>query len=129
MLEQWNDKGAWLLLLVLPLGALFFRKGLLIVAFVLLLPLPKNSYALGWQDLWQRPDQQALKAYQQQDYAKAAEKFENPDWKAAAYYQANEYDKALKTYQSQAEQTATSFYNQGNALAQSGQFKRSLSRL
>ncbi|MDD1615167.1 MAG: uncharacterized protein CG439_245 [Methylococcaceae bacterium NSP1-2] len=126
MLEQWNDKGAWLLLLVLPLGALFFRKGLLIVAFVLLLPLPKNSYALGWQDLWQRPDQQALKAYQQQDYAKAAEKFENPDWKAAAHYQAGEYDKALKTYQSQAEQTATSFYNQGNALAQSGQLKDAL---
>jgi Ca-activated chloride channel family protein len=126
MLEQWNDKGAWLLLLVLPLGALFFRKGLLIVAFVLLLPLPKNSYALDWQDLWQRPDQQALKAYQQQDYAKAAEKFENPDWKAAAYYQANEYDKALKTYQSQVEQTADNFYNQGNALAQSGQLKEAL---
>jgi Ca-activated chloride channel family protein len=126
MLEQWNDKGAWLLLLVLPLGALFFRKGLLIVAFVLLLPLPKNSYALAWQDLWQRADQQALKAYQQQDYAKAAEKFDNPDWKAAAQYKAGEYDKALKTYQSQAQQSADNFYNQGNALAQSGQLKEAL---
>ncbi len=126
MLEQWDDKGVWLLLLVLPLGALFFRKGLLCVAVLLLLPLPKNSYALDWQDLWQRPDQQALKAYQQQDYAKAAEKFANPDWKAAAQYKAGEYDKALKTYQSQAEQTAASFYNQGNALAQSGQLKEAL---
>jgi Ca-activated chloride channel homolog len=126
MLEQWDDKGAWLLLLVLPLAALFFRKGLLMVAFVLLLPLPKNSYALEWQDLWQRPDQQALKAYQQQDYAKAAEKFENPDWQAAAHYKAGEYDKALKTYQSEAKQTAENFYNQGNALAQSGQLKEAL---
>lgn len=126
MLEQWDDKGAWLLLLVLPLGALFFRKGLLVVALLLLLPLPKNSYALDWQDLWQRPDQQALKAYQQQDYAKAAEKFENPDWKAAAHYQAGEYDKALKTYQNQAKQTEDSVYNQGNALAQSGQLKEAL---
>lgn len=126
MLEQWDDKGAWLLLLVLPIGALFFRKGLLIVAFVLLLPVPKNSYALAWQDLWQRPDQQALKAYQKQDYAKAAEKFKNPDWKAAAEYKAGEYDKALKTYQSQAEQSATNIYNQGNALAQSGQLKEAL---
>lgn len=126
MLEQWDDKGAWLLLLVLPLGALFFRKGLLVVALLLLLPLPKNSYALDWQDLWQRPDQQALNAYQQQDYAKAAEKFENPDWKAAAHYQAGEYDKALKTYQSEAKQTEDSVYNQGNALAQSGQLKEAL---
>jgi|WetSurSiteA1Bulk_404760.scaffolds.fasta_scaffold00044_4 Ca-activated chloride channel homolog len=126
MLEQWDDKGAWLLLLVLPLAALFFRKGLLVVALVLLLPLPKNSYAFDWQDLWQRPDQQALKAYQQQDYAKAAEKFTNPDWQAAAHYKAGEYDKALKTYQSEATQTADNFYNQGNALAQSGQLKEAV---
>ena len=127
MLEQWNDQGAWLLLLVLPLAALFFRKGLLCVALLLvLLPLPKNSYAFEWQDLWQRPDQQALKAYQQGDYAKAAEKFENPNWQAAAHYQAGEYEKALKTYQTQTEQTADNIYNQGNALAQSGQLKEAI---
>ncbi|MDP3008619.1 MAG: VWA domain-containing protein [Methylococcales bacterium] len=125
-LEQWDDKGAWLLLLVLPLAAVFFRKGFLMVAFVLLLPLPKNSYAFDWQDLWQRPDQQALKAYQQQDYTKAAEKFENPDWQAAAHYKAGEYDKALKTYQSVPQQTSDNFYNQGNALAQSGKLKEAL---
>ena len=126
MLEQWNDQGAWLLLLVLPLAALFFRKGLLCVALLVLLPLPKNSYAFDWQDLWQRPDQQALKAYQQGDYAKAAEKFENPNWQAAALYQAGEYEKALKTYQSQTEQTADNIYNQGNALAQAGQLKEAI---
>ena len=126
MLEQWNDQGAWLLLLVLPLAALFFRKGLLCVALLVLLPLPKNSYAFEWQDLWQRPDQQALKAYQQGDYAKAAEKFENPNWQAAAHYQAGEYEKALKTYQTQTEQTADNIYNQGNALAQSGQLKEAI---
>ncbi|MCX7066632.1 MAG: VWA domain-containing protein [Methylococcales bacterium] len=126
MLEQWNEQGAWLLLLVLPLAALFFRKGLLCVALLVLLPLPKNSYAFDWQDLWQRPDQQALKAYQQGDYAKAAEKFENPNWQAAALYQAGEYEKALKTYQSQTEQTADNIYNQGNALAQAGQLKEAI---
>ena len=126
MLEQWNDQGAWLLLLVLPLAALFFRKGLLCVALLVLLPLPKNSYAFEWQDLWQRPDQQALKAYQQGDYAKAAEKFENPNWQAAAHYQAGDYEKALKTYQTQTEQNADNIYNQGNALAQSGQLKEAI---
>ncbi len=125
-LEQWEEQGVWLLLLVLPLGALFFRKGFLCVALLLLLPYPKNSYAFEWQDLWQRPDQQALQAYQQKDYAKAAEQFDNPDWKAAAHYQGGDYDKALKTYQSQENQTANNLYNQGNALAQSGQLKEAL---
>ncbi|MEI6706316.1 MAG: VWA domain-containing protein [Methylococcales bacterium] len=126
MLEQWNDQGAWLLLLVLPLGALFFRKGLLCVALLVLLPLPKNSYAFEWQDLWQRPDQQALKAYQQGDYAKAAEKFENPNWQAAAHYKAGDYEKALKTYQTQTEQNADNIYNQGNALAQAGKLEEAI---
>jgi Ca-activated chloride channel family protein len=125
-LEQWNDQGAWLLLLVLPIAALFFRKGLLCVALLVLLPLPKNSYAFEWQDLWQRQDQQALDAYQQGDYTKAIEKFDNPDWQAAAQYKAGDYEKALKTYQSQTEQTADNIYNQGNTLAQAGQLKEAI---
>ena len=36
LLEQWDDKGPWLLLLVLPLAALSFRKGLLAIALFLL---------------------------------------------------------------------------------------------
>jgi Ca-activated chloride channel family protein len=125
-LEQWNDQGAWLLLLVLPIAALFFRKGLLCVALLVLLPLPKNSYAFEWQDLWQRQDQQALEAFQQGDYGKAIEKFDNPDWQAAAHYKAGDYEKALKTYQSQTEKTADNIYNQGNTLAQAGQLKEAI---
>ncbi|MFZ2312319.1 MAG: VWA domain-containing protein, partial [Methylobacter sp.] len=67
LLEQWADKGPWLLLLVLPLAALSFRKGLLCFALLLLLPLPKNSYAFDWQDLWQTRDQQAQQAFKKQD--------------------------------------------------------------
>ena len=86
LLDQWEDKGPWVLLLVLPLAALSFRKGLLCFAFLLLLPLPKNSYAFEWQDLWQSKDQQAQQAYKNNQFEQAAKLFENPDWKAAAYY-------------------------------------------
>ena len=121
LLDQWADKGPWLLLPVLPLAALMFRKGLLCFALLLMLPLPKNSYALGWQDLWQSPDQQAQQAYNKQDFAKAAEQFQNPDWKAAAYYKAGQYDKALENLKD-----SKSAYNQGNALAQAGQLEDAL---
>jgi Ca-activated chloride channel family protein len=124
LLDQWADKGPWLLLLVLPLAALTFRKGLLCFALLLILPLPKNSYALGWQDLWQTKDQQAQQAYKKQDYAKAAEQFENPDWKAAAHYKAGEYDKALEDLKNS--KSESSAYNQGNALAKAGQLEQAI---
>lgn len=128
LLDQWRDKGPWLLLLVLPLAALCFRKGLLTVAFILLLPLPKNSYAIElnkvWQDLWQTKDQQGQQAYQQGDYTKAAELFNNPDWKAAAHYKSGAFDKALENLKKNP--NVNNLYNQGNALAQSGQLKEAL---
>ncbi len=124
LLDQWADKGPWLLLLVLPLAALTFRKGLLCFALLMILPLPKNSYALGWQDLWQTKDQQAQQAYKKQDFAKAAEQFENPDWKAAAHYKAGEYDKALEDLKNS--KSESSAYNQGNALAKAGQLEEAI---
>jgi len=124
LLEQWADKGVWLLLSALPLAALMFRKGLLCFALLVMLPLPKNSYALGWQDLWQTKDQQAQQAYKQQDFAKAAELFGQTDWKAAAQYKAGEYDKALESLKSS--KSASSAYNQGNALAQAGQLEQAI---
>lgn len=123
-LEQWQDMGPWLLLLVLPLTALTFRKGLLCWALLLLLPLPKNSYALDWQDLWRTKDQQAQQAFKQGDYDKAAQLFENPDWKAAAHYKSGKYNEALASLSNTG--TADSFYNQGNALAKTGQLAEAL---
>ena len=124
LLDQWEDIGPWVLLLVLPLAALSFRKGLLCFVLLLLLPLPKNSYAIEWQDLWQSKDQQAQQAYKTNQFEQAAKLFENPDWKAAAHYKAGEYDKALENLKNN--QSALGAYNQGNALAQSGQLEQAI---
>jgi Ca-activated chloride channel family protein len=120
-LEQWDEQGVWLLLLVLPLAALSFRKGLLTIALLLLLPLPKNSYAFGWQDLWQSQDQQAQQAFQAKNYSQAQQQFSNPAWQAAAAYKAGDYDKALEALKA-----APNAYNQGNALAKKGQLQEAL---
>ncbi len=120
-LDQWEDNGAWLIFLVLPWAAWQFRKGVICLAIVFLLPLPKNSYALEWQNLWRTPDQQAQREYQQQQFSQAAEKFENPEWKAAAKYKAADFDNAATQFQS-----LGNAYNQGNALAKKGQLKEAL---
>lgn len=128
LLDQWRDKGPWLLLLVIPLAALNFRKGLLCLALITLLPLPRNSYAFdmnkAWQDLWQTQDQQAQEAYKNGQYEKAAELFENPDWKAAAEYKSGNFDKALENLKDKTD--TNGLYNQGNALAKSGQLQQAL---
>jgi len=122
LIDLWDDLGPWIVLAVLPLAALSFRRGLLCVAFLTLLPLPENSYALDWQDLWRTKDQQAAAAFEQKQYERAVELFENPDWKAAAQYRS---DKA-QTGKLQAPKTATGFYNQGNVLAKSGRFEEAI---
>ncbi|MDO9161280.1 MAG: VWA domain-containing protein [Methylococcaceae bacterium] len=124
LLDQWDDKGPWLLLLALPLAALSFRKGLLCIGLLLLLPLPKNSYAFEWQDLWQNKNQQAQEAFKKNQFEQAAEKFESPEWKAAAQYKAGQYQQAADTLSNS--NTADAAYNQGNAFAQQGQLEQAI---
>lgn len=124
LIDQWNEKGPWLLLLALPLVALQFRKGLLSFAFICLLPFPEPSYALEWKDLWQTQDQQAQQAFKQGNYQQAAEQFESAQWKAAAEYKAGQFDKSTDTLKQ--DKSATGLYNKGNALAKSGKLKEAL---
>ncbi len=127
VLDLWADQGPWLLLAVLPLAALGFRKGVLVLLIFVLAPFPKNSYAFEWQDLWQTPDQQAQQKYRQQQFSEAAKQFNDPQWQGAAHYQAGEYEQALKAYQSAPQAgNADYFYNQGNALARSGQLEQAV---
>jgi Ca-activated chloride channel family protein len=122
LIDLWDDLGPWIVLALLPLAALSFRRGLLCLAFVVLLPLPENAYALDWQDLWLTRDQQAAEAYQRKEYKRAAELFENPDWKAAAQYEADlQVEGEMKT-----PKTAVGFYNQGNVLAKSNRLEEAI---
>lgn len=121
-LDQWEDLGPWLTLLLLPWAALCFRKGLLSLALLcLLLPLPRPAQAFDWQHLWQTADQQAQQAFANQQYEQAASDFENPKWRAAAQYRAGQYQEAAQTLKDQ--QSADDLYNRGNALAKAGELQ------
>jgi len=115
LMTQWDEKGIWLLLLVLPLAALYFRKGLLIIPLVIGLNIPQPSYAFGWQDLWQTQNQQAQQDFKNQHFSEAEQKFTSPEWKAAAQYKAGDFQQAAETLSDT--NTANGHYNRGNALA------------
>jgi Ca-activated chloride channel family protein len=120
--DQWREEGPWLLLALLPLAAVAFRRGWLSpLLLVVLIAPPPEALALEWQDLWLRPDQQAARELAAGEPGRAAERFERPDWRAAAQYEAEEYASALQSLE--AMKGAEADYNRGNALARLGKLQ------
>lgn len=111
----WLDQGYWLLLPLLLLGALAFRRGAGVLAalpLALLLSMPVPAHAAdgsagGW---WRRDDQQAQKrieqgvdAYRQGDFAAAGDAFSAAGARGA-----------------------DAQYNLGNALARQGRYEEAI---
>ncbi|MCK5916009.1 MAG: tetratricopeptide repeat protein, partial [Deltaproteobacteria bacterium] len=114
----------WLLLPLLLIAALSFRKGWLLLIFLSLLLPPENVYAFSWDDLWQRPTQRAAKAFKEKDFAEAANLSKDPDWQAAALYRADKFKEAAAALEPL--ESSLSHYNRGNALAHSGELEKAL---
>ena len=120
--DEWRDEGHWLLLLLLPLAALAFRRGWLgLLPIALLLTPPSPAQAWTWQDLWLRPEQQALRVLEDGRADDAGERFAEPRWRAAALYRAGRYQQALDALAGQP--GAEAHYNRGNTLAQLGRYE------
>lgn len=122
--DQWKEEGPWLLLILVPLASLAFRRGWLLMLPIMAMPVSEPVYAVGWDDLWKTPDQQAEERLEEGNAAEAAELFENPQWKAVARYRAGEYPDSAAGFS--AGEDADSFYNFGNALARMGEFESAI---
>jgi len=99
--ERWKDAGPWLVLLLIPLAAVGFRKGLFFVLPLVLfngMALPRDAHAGWWEDMWQRRDQQAFDALAGDDPSRAASLAVNPDLLGDAWYRAGEYANADRTF-------------------------------
>lgn len=122
--QDWRDEGPWLLLALLPLAALAFRRGwLACVAVVVFLPAPP-AQAFDWGALWQRPDQRAWEALQQGDAPAARELARDPALGGAAAYREGDFEAAIERFS--ATDDATGHYNRGNALAKAGRYQEAL---
>ena len=117
--DRWREEGPWLLLLLLPLAALAFRRGWVLVAIIFVMPLPQPAYAATWSDLWLNKDQRAQRELEAGNASSAAALFENPDWQAVADYRAGDYAGSAKVF---AENDDTrNLYNLANAMAFQGE--------
>ena len=142
--DSWQEEGPWLLLLVIPLAALWPRRGWLLCLPLFILPIPESAMAIDadaiytdaiqetqhtsnsfdLNHLWSRTDQKAMQLFNQGEHKDAASQFEDPRWKAAAHYRAGDYEQSLKTPGDS--QSSDDFYNRANALAQLGKYQEAL---
>lgn len=138
--DLWKDMGGYVVLLLLPLVALLFRKGLVFCLFIGLWQLsPTEAFAQSQNDvpvstaeqlstvdsLFLNKNQRAEKHFQNEAYQQAQEQFVDKDWKAAAAYKAGDYATAGDLY-GQLEGTQN-LYNLGNSLAMQGQLQEAIS--
>jgi len=122
--EEWYSTGPLIILLLLPLAALAFRRGwLLNIAFVaisggvLLQPQPVMAFSLDdlWTTLSQNKEQQADAALRTQQYEKASKLSQEPLRRGTADYKQGKFEEALKSFKKA--EGADARYNEGNSLA------------
>ena len=119
--ERWKDAGPWLVLLLLPLALVGFRRGLFFVAPLVLangLLLSPEAEAGWWEDLWLRKDQQAWQSLRSDDPHTAAALARDPSLAGEAWYRSGEYANAGEAWGTL--DSADAHYNRGNALAWQG---------
>lgn len=122
------DLGYWLLLPLLPLAALVFRRGVLALWLAslllsgLLAPQPAAAQDLPLAALW--ADYQGWRLLEAGEPQAAAERFADPRWRAAAHYRAGQFEQAARA--PAAAPDADANYNRGNALAKQGKLTEAL---
>ncbi len=113
--DRWQEEGPWLLLLLLPLAALAFRRGWVLLLLVVVLPITEPAQASLWDDLWRNKDQQASRRLQEGSPADAVELFQDTEWRAVARYRAGDFAASAAEFAEKGD--TRNLYNLGNALA------------
>lgn len=126
--DVWYEAGPWLLLLILPVAALSFRRGWLFSMMLFtvagtLFP-GQQAQAWEWKDLWQTADQRGAEAMASDDPTTAAVLFETPKWQGVANYRAENYEAAIAAFSG--ENNPDGHYNRGNALALTGNYAEAI---
>lgn len=122
--DQWREFGPWLVLLILPIVALGFRRGYLVIMVCVLISNPDDAHAFDWNDLWLNKNQQAMRALENEQADTASNLFQDNAWKAAAKYKAGDYAAAEELLNRSSD--IRSLYNKANALAKQGRYEEAI---
>ena len=122
--DRWREEGPWLVLLLLPIAALAFRRGWVLVIVVVVLPFPAPVEASLWDDLWRNHDQQAERLLEAGEAEDAAALFDDGEWRAVARYRAQDYAGSAAEFAERGD--TRNLYNLGNAMAMQGELESAI---
>lgn len=114
--DVWHDAGYWLLLPIAVLAVLGLRRGIVVVALVVVAPSVKADWK---DDVWVPRDRQGYDALVEGRSQEAEALFEDAGWLAVAKYRSGKFEEAAQMFDEADSLEAK--YNLGNALAQNGQ--------
>lgn len=122
----YENSGALIVWLMLPLALLLFRKNMLcIILIAVIAPVDNNLYAMDFKALWRNAEQRAFSAFENGNYQQVITLSVNPSLLGAALFEAKDYGAAYEAYSQQGD-SAQSFYNRANALAFQQKFEKAL---
>ncbi len=124
--DRWIERGPWLLIPLLLLVAMSFRRGWILLILVSLPTIHSEpARAFSWQDLWLRADQQAEQQFSEGKFDQIPDNA-SKSWLGAAQYRLSNFDEAAEQFKQIAPSTADSYFNRANALAKNQQFEEAL---
>ena len=117
---EWRDAGYWILVPLILLTLLWFRRGWMVHWIWLLFLIPGCSASGDFRmaDLFRTRDQQGEQLMLKGEHEQAAERFESDRWKGYAYAEAGDLEEAIQAYGY--ETNAEGFYNLGVLYALNG---------
>lgn len=135
--ELWFDGGIYFVYLLIPLFLVLFYRQTLLICLCLLLPLsyqPKlladelnednSTKASIGSSLWHNQATRAQQAFDNKDFEQAAKLYKTKEWQGTAQYKAGNFEQAAQLFSQL--NTATGYYNQGNALAKLGDYDKAI---
>lgn len=119
--DRWKESGPWIVLLLLPLAAMAFRKGwLLSLLIVLTASNPPTAAAFELESLWSNNEQRSQSALGEGDYDKTLDLSKDSLRRGSALYRKGDFEGASAEFSQQ--DTASAHFNRGNSLFNQSQF-------
>lgn len=123
--KLWDEHFYLFLLPLIPIMLWWFRRSTLLVSLLFFCTLSVSLEGTSFQEYFRNSEQQGEEAFNEENYEKAINTFQDPYRKGVSCYEARQYDQAEKCFRESCrpDVACNATYNLGNSLAQQEKYK------
>lgn len=126
--QLWDEQFYLFLLPLLPVMLWWFRRGTLLVGLLFFCTFSSCLEGASFQEYFKNSEQQGQEAFDEENYEKAINTFQDPYRKGVACYEASQYEEAEKCFREsfRPDVACNATYNLGNSLARQEKYKEAI---